>query len=77
MMKRKTVDLYCFIIISKFYDLFHVLFCSEYNQRVILRQNDLLKHVKQDNTLLLYLRLVYNYSLLNIMLFLIGRKVNC
>ena len=31
---------------------FHILFCYEYIlSKVILRQYDLLKHVKQDNTL--------------------------
>ena len=50
-MKRKTVDSYCFIIISKCYD-FHVLqFTFSIQSKVILGQYDLLEHVKQDNTL--------------------------
>ena len=31
-MERKTVDSYCFIVISKCYDL-HALFSSEYHQK--------------------------------------------
>ena len=34
-MKRKTVDSYSFIIISRCYN-FHVLLCSEYHQKAIL-----------------------------------------
>ena len=48
-MKRKTVDPYCFIIISKCYD-FHVLLYSEYHQKVTFKQYDLLEHIN-DSTL--------------------------
>ena len=48
-MKRKMVDSYCFIIISKCYDIFFTFYSALNTIKSNLRQYDLLEYVK-DNT---------------------------